>query len=77
MRFNLVLDEHIEERFVNHIPRGIRSEFCRIILDMALDAADEYGPGFVGLVMAGEISFIPSNRNGQNLAKAGKSHKDG
>jgi len=67
MRFNLNMEEKQYEQFRRLIPRGIRSEFCRIIISLALDKVEEYGPGFVGLTMAKDIVFSPSTSLVQNL----------
>jgi hypothetical protein len=67
MRFNLNLEEKRNEQFRRLIPRGIRSEFCRIIIGLALDKVEEYGPGFVGLTMAKDIVFSPSTSLSQIL----------
>lgn len=75
-RMNLVLEDEINNRLKDAVPRGIRSHFCRRALDIALQGIEEFGPGFIYLILEGDISLKPSSSNDQNLATSMKGAKD-
>ena len=68
-RFHIVMPGDLKLRMKKAIPLGLRSEFIRSAIEMAVDAAEEHGAGFLGLMIAGEVGFRPNpkKKDGQNL----------
>jgi len=68
-RFHIMMPADLKTRMKKSIPLGLRSEFIRSAIDMAVDAVEEHGAGFLGLMMAGEVVFRPNpkKKDGQNL----------
>lgn len=75
-RAHILMPILLKEKLDQQIPRGIRSDFCSAAVEMALDALEEHGPAFLGLMLAGEIAFRPNPRIGQNLVTSTKEVKD-
>ena len=73
-RFHIVMPSKLKERMKKAVPLGIRSDFSRTAIEMAVEAIEEHGPAFLGLMLAGEIVFRPNPKiknGGQNLTPPG------
>ena len=70
-RFHIVMPIKLKERMKKAVPIGIRSDFSRTAIEMAVEAIEEHGAGFLGLMLAGEVVFKPNpkKRGGQILTK--------
>lgn len=70
-RFHIVMPIDLKNRMRKVVPLGIRSDFSRTTIEMAVAAIEEHGAGFLGLLLAGEIVFWPNPKKkaGQNLTK--------
>ena len=70
-RFHIVMPNDLKERMKKAVPLGIRSDFSRTAIEMAVKAIEEHGPGFLGIMLAGEVVFRPNPKinqeGGQNL----------
>ena len=75
-RFHIVMPIDLKLRMKKSIPLGLRSDFSRTAIEMAINAIEEYGPAFLGLMLAGEVVFKPNPKinqePGQNLTKPDK-----
>lgn len=74
-RFHIMMPAKLKERMKKSIPLGLRSDFSRTAIEMAVEAIEEHGPAFLGLMLAGEVVFRPNpkinQKDGQNLTKPG------
>lgn len=69
-RFHIIMPQKLKDRMKKAIPLGLRSEFNRKAIEMAVDAVEEHGPGFLGLMLAKEVIFRPNpKKDGQILTK--------
>ena len=68
-RFHIMMPADLKTSMKKSIPLGLRSEFIRSAISMAVDAVEEHGVGFLGLMMAGEVVFRPNpkKKDGQIL----------
>ena len=69
-RFHIIMPFELKNRMKKAIPLGLRSDFSRTAIEMAVDAIEEHGPAFLGLMLAGEVVFRPNPKikeAGQNL----------
>ena len=69
-RFHIIMPFELKTRMKKAIPLGLRSDFTRSAIEMAVDAIEEHGPAFLGLMLAGEVVFRPNPKikePGQNL----------
>ncbi len=75
-RFHIIMPFELKNRMKKAIPLGLRSDFTRSAIEMAVDAIEEHGPAFLGLMLAGEVVFRPNPKinqeAGQNLTPPGK-----
>ncbi len=72
-RIHLVMPDESINRLNRNLQYGIRSEVCRQVLDIFMDAVDEYGPGIIGLVLSGDLILVPKPSTRQNLTVSKKS----
>jgi len=70
-RFHIIMPFELKNRMKKAIPLGLRSDFTRSAIEMAVEAIEEHGPAFLGLMLAGEVVFRPNPKKeaGQNLTK--------
>ena len=59
-RFHIIMPIELKTRMKKTIPEGLKSSFCKSAISMAVDAIEEHGPGFLGLMLAGEVVFKPN-----------------
>jgi len=73
-RLHIILPEDLKLRLNKTVPKGIRSSFGQSAITIAVEAMEEYGPGFLGLMLAGDVVFKPSHKAlyGQNLTDPDK-----
>ena len=64
-RFHIIMPQKLKERMKKSIPLGLRSDFSRTAIEMAVDAIEEHGPAFLGLMLAGEVVFRPDPKINQ------------
>ena len=70
-RFHIIMPQKLKDRMKKYIPVGLRSEFNRKAIEMAVDAVEEHGAGFLGLMLTKEVVFRPNpKKDGQILTKA-------
>ncbi len=78
-RIHILLSPSLKNRIASAVPRGIRSDFMRTAIEMAVEAMEEHGPAFLGLLLAGEVVFKPDTKllsAGQNLTPSAESTKE-
>ena len=75
-RFHIIMPFELKTRMKKAIPLGLRSDFSRTAIEMAVSAIEEHGPAFLGLMLAGEVVFRPNPKKeaGQNLTTPGDTH---
>ncbi len=68
-RIHILMPFDLKNRIKKTIPTGLRSDFSRTAIEMAVEAIEEHGPAFLGLMLAGEVVFRPNPKKeaGQNL----------
>lgn len=74
-RFHIVMPIELKTRMRKAVPLGLRSDFCRSAIEMSIEAIEEHGPAFLGLMLAGEVVFRPNPKikeAGQNLTAPGE-----
>lgn len=59
-RFHIIMPIQLKLRMKKVIPLGLRSDFSRSAIEMAIEAIEEHGPAFLGLMLAGEVIFKPN-----------------
>ena len=59
-RFHIIMPFELKTRMKKAIPLGLRSDFSRTAIEMAVEAIEEHGPAFLGLMLAGEVVFRPN-----------------
>ena len=71
-RIHIMMPMALKLRIKKTIPLGLRSDFSRTAIEMAVAAIEEHGPAFLGLMLAGEIVFRtnPKKEGGQILTKS-------
>lgn len=71
-RLHITMPFELKARMKKYIPLGLRSSFSQTAIEMAVDAIEEHGPAFLGLMLAGEVVFRPNPKKeaGQNLTKS-------
>ena len=57
MRINFEVTPELEEKLLG-IPRGIRSEVFRKVLDIIATSATEHGPAVYGAILGGEFEIV-------------------
>ena len=78
-RIHILISPDLKKRIASAIPAGIRSDFARTAIEMAVEAYEKYGPAFLGLLLAGEVVFKPNPKlpsAGQNLTPSAESTKE-
>lgn len=71
-RFHITMPNELKKRMQKVIPVGLRSSFSQSAIEMAVEATEEHGPAFLGLMLAKEVIFRPNPKKeaGQNLTSS-------
>lgn len=67
VRLSFDLPNDLHSRFVEQIPWGIRSQFIRKLIELALNRVENFGPAVLGAVLMGEFDVL-----GQPMREEGK-----
>jgi len=70
-RIHILMSSQLKDRISKLIPKGLRSSFSSAAIEMAADAVEEHGQGFLGLMLARQVIFRPNPKQegGQILTK--------
>ncbi len=59
----------LKDRIKETVPVGLRSDFSRTAIEMAVTAIEKHGPAFLGLMLAGEVVFRPDPKINQETSQ--------